>query len=239
VAGNVGTPLASLVGGLDPEAVVVCECSSFQLEDSLDFRPEVAVLLNLEPDHLNRHGTMEAYTAAKLRIFANQGDGDVALRPEDFGSIAVDPAGLRLSGVPNLLEEVAEIGGVAYVNDSKATNGASARRGLEAFEAGTVHAILGGSLKGSDFTELRGPLAHSGVAAYLIGEAEGELAKDLDGVVPIHRCGDLATAATQASAAAAPGQVVLLSPACASYDQYPDYEARGEHFRELVRALEK
>jgi UDP-N-acetylmuramoylalanine--D-glutamate ligase len=129
---------------------------------------------------------------------------------------------------------VAERDGVLYVNDSKATNVASARVGIAAFDGG-VHAILGGSLKGGGFEGLREILSERATAAYLIGEAADRLAADLDGAVEIHRCGDLASAVSAARAAAQPGDTILLSPATASYDQYANYEERGEHFRELAR----
>jgi UDP-N-acetylmuramoylalanine--D-glutamate ligase len=293
VAGNVGTALGSLVE--DPPRLVVCEVSSFQLEDTSRFAPEVAVLINLGEDHLDRHGTVEAYQAAKMRVFANQTDEDIAVvpaaielpgrRPVTFGGPGADvehagdrllwrgeplisTAGIRLrgahnlenamaaaaaaladgtpagavrdalrsfAGVPHRLEEVAERGGVLYVNDSKATNVAAATVALEAFDPGTVHAILGGILKGGGFAGLRAPLAARAKAAYLIGEAADRLAGDLDGAVPLHRAGDLPTAVRQAQANAAPGDVILLSPATASYDQYDNFERRGEHFRELAR----
>ena len=278
VAGNVGTPLASLAGKLDPAATVVCETSSFQLEDTSAFAPECAVLLNLESDHLDRHATLERYREAKLRAFANQGPDDLAVVPpgvgvpgrarrigfaEDIGAedlrlrgehnlenaraaaaaalgMGVDVAGVRtalreFAGVPHRLEEVERVDGVLYVNDSKATNVASAVRGLAAFPPGGVHAILGGSLKGGGFRGLR-EAAGRCRALYLIGQAEDELVAHLDGAAPLHRCGDLATAVDAAARAAARGEVVLLSPACASYDQYTDYEERGAHFRRLVAA---
>jgi UDP-N-acetylmuramoylalanine--D-glutamate ligase len=293
VAGNVGTPLSSLAGRLAPGAVVVCECSSFQLEDASQFAPEAALLLNLEEDHLDRHGTFEAYRDAKLRVFAKQRPEDVAVLPAgfeidvpatrvDFGAggdldhrdgalwwrgerlLASSEIRIRgahnlenamgaaatalasgwapravretlatFAGVPHRLEEVAERDGVLYVNDSKATNVASARVGIEAFPGG-VHVILGGSLKGGSFAGLRDALAGRARAAYLIGEAAERLAEDLEGAVPLQRCGDLEHAVAAARAAAGPGEVVLLSPATASYDQYADYEERGAHFRELV-----
>jgi UDP-N-acetylmuramoylalanine--D-glutamate ligase len=293
VAGNVGTPLASLAGDAPPLAVA--EVSSFQLEDSSQFAPEVAVLINLGEDHLDRHGTVEAYHAAKMRIFANQAGDDVAVVPFDLGArvpnsvtfggdeadlahvgdrllwrgeelIGVAEIRLRgahnlenamaaaaaalvsgalagkvrdalrtFAGVPHRLEEVAERDGVLYVNDSKATNVDAARVGIEAFEPGTVHAILGGSLKGGSFVGLRDTLASRARAAYLIGEAAERLAADLDGAVTLNRSGDLPTAVAQARAAAEPGDVILLSPACASYDQFENYERRGERFRELAR----
>jgi UDP-N-acetylmuramoylalanine--D-glutamate ligase len=292
-AGNVGTALSSLVA--DPPPLVVCEVSSFQLEDTSEFAPDVALLINLGEDHLDRHGTVEAYRAAKMRIFANLAIDDVPVAPLElrervpgavtFGGpgadlehvaeelrwrgerlIAADEIRLRgahnlenamaasaaaladgvernrvlealrtFAGVPHRLEEVAERDGVLYVNDSKATNVDAARVGIEAFDPGTVHAILGGSVKGSSFTPLRATLARYAVAAYLIGESEDRLAADLDGAVPFYRSGDLATAVELARAAAKPGDVILLSPATASYDQYRDFEQRGEHFRELAK----
>ena len=267
VAGNVGTPLASLVGSIDPDAVVVCEASSFQLEDTVAFAPECAVLLNIEPDHIDRHGTFEAYREAKLRVFANQDAGDVAIRPP-FPPLPIPPEELRLrgehnvenamaaaaaadarglpadgvaealrtfGGVPHRLEDVAEARGVTWVNDSKATNVASARVGIEAFDE-AVHLIAGGSLKGGGFEGLRDPVAARCRAVYLIGEASDRMAADLEPAgVPLARCGDLAAAVAAAGAAAQPGDVVLLSPACASFDQYEDFEARGNHFRELAQ----
>jgi UDP-N-acetylmuramoylalanine--D-glutamate ligase len=280
VAGNVGTPLSSLIGGVDESAVIVCEVSSFQAEDSEAFAPETALLLNLAEDHLDRHGTLDAYREAKLRVFANQTGEHVAVAPPGlelpgsarrvaFGDPAdlplpVDEVRLRgrhnlenamgasaaalasgvpadavaralrtFAGVPHRLEEVGTAGGVLYVNDSKATNVASAVRGIEAFEGG-VHAILGGSLKGGGFEGLRAAVASRCRTCYLIGEAAERLERDLAGAAPLRRCGDLESAVHAASAAAVPGEVVLLSPACASYDQFRDYEERGERFRELV-----
>ncbi|MBA2506344.1 MAG: UDP-N-acetylmuramoyl-L-alanine--D-glutamate ligase [Thermoleophilaceae bacterium] len=275
VAGNVGTALASLAslaGRADPAAVVVCECSSFQLEDTEHFAPECAVLLNVAEDHLDRHGTLEDYRAAKLRVFANQGPDDVAVVPGGFdppgqGRVVGFDAGaweLRLRGAHNhenamaataaalargvpaeavqrglaefpgvehRLEEVAERGGVLYVNDSKATNPASARVAVEAF-AGGIHLILGGSLKGGSYEELRAPVRERAAGVYLIGEAAERLREEVGGEV----VGDLASAVEAARVAAAPGDVVLLSPACASFDQYENFEARGRHFKELVLA---
>jgi UDP-N-acetylmuramoylalanine--D-glutamate ligase len=267
VAGNVGTPLSSLVGSIEPDAVVVCEASSFQLEDTVAFAPECAVLLNIEPDHIDRHGTFEAYREAKLRVFANQTGDDVAIRPpfpplpipdEELrlrgahnvenamaASAAADARGLpadavaealrTFGGVPHRLEDVAEADGVTWVNDSKATNVASARVGIEAFTGG-VHLIAGGSLKGGGFEGLRDAVAARCKAVYLIGEATDRLVADLEPTgVPLVRCGDLEAAVAAAGAAAMPGDVVLLSPACASFDQYDDFEARGNHFRELAQ----
>jgi UDP-N-acetylmuramoylalanine--D-glutamate ligase len=283
VAGNVGTPLASLVGRLGPDATVVCEVSSFQAEDSHEFAPDTGLLLNLSEDHLDRHGTFEAYRHAKLRMFARQRPDQVAVAPPGltvpgearritFG----DPADLplpaeeirlrgphnlenamcasaaalatgvpagavadalrRFAGVPHRLEEVGEVRGVLYVNDSKATNVSAAARGIESFEGG-VHAILGGSLKGGGFEGLREPVGARCSACYLIGAAAERLATDLGPTgVPLMRCEDLESAVREASAAARPGEVVLLSPACASYDQFRDYEERGDRFKSLVPA---
>jgi UDP-N-acetylmuramoylalanine--D-glutamate ligase len=292
VAGNVGTPLASLIGEVGEDATIVAEASSFQLEDSEAFAPEVAVFLNFSPDHLDRHASLDEYLAAKLRVFANQGDDDVAIYDADepalagrdlggsarrvaFGgelpveaselslvgdhnvrnamaaaaaSIAMGvPAdavrdGLRsFEGVAHRLEKVAEVNGVSFVNDSKATNVAAAAAAIDSF-AGGVHAILGGSLKGdASFDGLAQPVAETCTACYLIGEATERLLDDLSPTlmagVELQRSGDLEAAVHAAAAAAEPGDVVLLAPACASFDAYRDYEQRGEHFREIVEAL--
>jgi len=310
VAGNVGTPLSSLAGSIDPAATVVCEASSFQLEDSTAFAPECAVFLNLSPDHLDRHRDLDSYLAAKLRVFANQGNDDVAVYNADepalagvdlggcarrvsfchgagpdcevslaegtifydgepllpvaelglFGDHNVSNAmaaaaaalsmgldrdavreGLRsFAGVPHRLERVAEIGGVTFVNDSKATNVASAAVGLRAFEGG-VHAILGGSEKDEPFSPLAGPIRERCRACYLIGASADRLATELAGVVEtgveMHRGSDLEDAVRRAAVAARPGEVVLLSPACASFDAFENFERRGERFREIVEEL--
>jgi len=289
VAGNVGRPLASLAGQVGDEATIVCEASSFQLEDAEAFAPECAVLLNVTPDHLDRHGDFERYRDAKLRIFQRQAEGDFAVfngadpalagariggaatkldfaerigeypfslpgphNAENAAAAAVAAEAMGISagaisaaletfpGVPNRLERVAEIDGVLYVNDSKATNVAAAAAALRSFDAG-VHAILGGSLKGGDFEGLAAPVAERCRAAYLIGEAaeriERELEPDRAAGVDVRRFSDLAEAVAAAAAAAGPGEVVLLAPACASFDAYRDYEQRGEHFRALVEGL--
>ncbi|HEX4363703.1 MAG TPA: UDP-N-acetylmuramoyl-L-alanine--D-glutamate ligase [Solirubrobacteraceae bacterium] len=289
VAGNVGTAVSALAPGLDRDATVVCEASSFQLEDTLAFAPEGAVLLNVANDHLDRHGTVAAYLAAKLQIFARQGNHDVAVAPaglgvEDLGGcarrvpfgpggelddraghlwwdgeplIAHDEIRLRgahnrcnaaaaaavalargvdrdavreglrtFAGVEHRLEEVARHDGVLFVNDSKATNVASTLVALASFAGARVHLILGGRGKGQDFSALRG-LAHR---AYLIGEDAERLGREVGG----EQCGDLASAVARARAAARPGDIVLLSPACASWDQFADYEQRGRAFKQLV-----
>jgi len=301
VVGNVGTAYSSLA--LDPDAhagaVVVCEASSFQLEDTLEFAPEAAVILNLESDHLDRHGSLAAYHAAKLKVFANQGNDDVAVAPEGLGvvdlggcarrvcfgdspedelslragtlwwdqtpllraeelalrgphnvrnamaaaavalarGLPVDAVreGLRtFGGVPHRLEEVVVRDGVTYVNDSKATNVAAALVGLASFEV-PVHVILGGQGKAEDYSPLRDAVAAHCAGAYLIGAEAPALRAVLEGAAPLRDCGDLAHAVAAARAAARPGEVVLLSPACASYDQFENFEIRGEAFRQLAR----
>jgi UDP-N-acetylmuramoylalanine--D-glutamate ligase len=279
VAGNVGRALTELDGQIAEDQLVVCELSSFQLEDIVEFRPWIAVLLNLEPDHLDRHGSLEAYRDAKLRIFENQAAGDTAVVPRGFGELpgaatriefsADDPLpakpalrgahnrenaaaataaaraagasdeeiarGLReFKGVPHRLELVGERRGVRYVNDSKATNVAAALRALAAYEDEPVRLILGGSRKGEDFAPLAALLGPNIRAVYVIGETADELARAIPDTI---RAGDLATAVERASSAGQPGEVVLLSPACASYDQFRDFEERGEEFRRLVQNL--
>jgi UDP-N-acetylmuramoylalanine--D-glutamate ligase len=311
VAGNVGTALSELVGEVEPDTTVVCEASSFQLEDSVAFAPECAVFLNLARDHLDRHGDMESYRAAKLRVFANQGNDDVAvynadephLAGADLGGcarrvafcrgaapdcevsvaegtifydgeplLAVDELGLfgehnvanamaaaaaalsmgvdreavreglrSFTGLPHRLEPVAEIDGVRFVNDSKGTNVDAATVGIRAFEGG-VHAILGGSSeKEEPFAPLVEPLVERARAAYLIGvtaeRMAAELAPAVEAGVELRRCADLEDAVRRAAAAATPGEVVLLSPACASFDAFKNYAERGDRFREIVGGL--
>jgi len=280
VAGNVGVALCELDGAVEPGTWVVVEASSFQLEDIDTFRPRVAVLLNLEPDHLDRHPSFEAYAAAKLRVFENQELGDVAVVPRDFrvipgearrvdfdagdplpaeplipgvhnrenaaaATVAARAAGateeeiaraLRdFPGVPHRLEPVTERDGVLFVNDSKATNVAAALRALAAYERPLV-LIAGGKAKGESFEPLAEAARGRVERAFLIGEAAPQLAEALD-EVPHETSGDLGTAVTAAAAAASSGDVVLLSPACASYDQFRDFEERGDEFRRLVEAL--
>jgi UDP-N-acetylmuramoylalanine--D-glutamate ligase len=310
VAGNVGTALSSLAGGIEPDAVIACEASSFQLEDTLAFAPDAAVLLNVAPDHLDRHGTFAAYREAKLRVFAHQPAGAVAVLPAGFGPVegsaarvtfaspmtaasplcdaeaeadlvaadgqllwrgepVVATGEIRLRGAHNLenamaaaaatlarglpaeavatalagfagvehrLEEVGRFGGVLYVDDSKATNVASAVVGIRSFPAG-VHAILGGRGKREDYAPLAAAVAERCRAAYLVGEEAERIGDALaPSGVPIHHCGDLEHAVAAARRAATDGDVVLLSPACASYDQYGSFGERGEHFKALARA---
>jgi UDP-N-acetylmuramoylalanine--D-glutamate ligase len=312
-AGNVGSPITALAArGVEPGTTVVCECSSFQLEDTAAFSPEVAVHLNLAPDHLDRHGDLESYAAAKLAIFRNQMEGDVAVLnagdpalaglepPGDAavvrfhsaegatgcaldlrdGTICVDgeplvktselqilgnhnvanamaaaagalslgvsfeavAAGLRsFGGVEHRLEPVNEIAGVRYINDSKATNVEATRTALASFESG-VHLILGGSLKGEDFEPLLDPVRRHCRGVYLIGDAATALGIALapaaaDGL-PVEDCGNLPAAVAAAFGRAQLGETVLLSPACASFGEFRDYEDRGETFRRLVGEID-
>jgi UDP-N-acetylmuramoylalanine--D-glutamate ligase len=283
VAGNVGRPLTSLDGTLDDDAWIVCELSSFQLEDTHRLRPRIAVLLNLVPDHLDRHESYDAYRAAKLRIFENQTEADIAVVPPDFGPIpggadriefshddplpaeplipgehnrenaaaatataraaeiseaAIAEALRTFPGVEHRLELVAEIDGVRFVNDSKATNAAAARRGIAAYAGRPLRLILGGSLKGESFDELAETLPPTVRSIDLIGEATDDLAAALGRAGrTFRRSGDLATAVGAAAGDSQPGDVVLLSPACASFDQFRNFEERGEAFRRLVGDL--
>jgi UDP-N-acetylmuramoylalanine--D-glutamate ligase len=282
VVGNIGRPLSALVGAVEDDAWIVCELSTFQLEDTESLRPRIAVLINLEPDHLDRHGTFAAYARAKLRIFALQGTTDVAVVPRGFGDVpgrgrrveftADDPlpaepsipgrhnrenavaataaaraAGVdddpiaaalqSFRGVPHRIEDVAVIRDVRYVNDSKATNVAAARRALATFTDHRLHLILGGLGKSESYAPLAADLK-LGDRAYLVGQAAEEIALALQAAhVPYRHCGELAAAVREAAGAARPGEVVLLSPACASFDQFDDFEARGEAFRRLVLEL--
>jgi UDP-N-acetylmuramoylalanine--D-glutamate ligase len=283
VAGNVGRPLTGLDGTLAEDAWIVCELSSFQLEDIEAFRPRIAVLLNLTPDHLDRHASLEDYRAAKLRIFENQGPDDIAVVPRGFGDIpgsarrvefegrdelpaeplvpgehnrenaaaataAARAAGLSdeaiakalrtFEGVPHRLELVREVGGIRFVNDSKATNPEAAERALSAYPPG-IRLILGGSRKNSSYASLAREASARGVAkVYLIGEAADDIAEALARAgVRFADSVTLEQAVADAFADSEAGEVVLLSPACASYDQFRDFEERGERFRGLVEAL--
>ncbi len=309
-AGNVGHPVCEVameaVAGVEV-GTVVCECSSFQLEDSTRFSPEVAVFLNLGPDHLDRHGNIESYREAKLRIFANQIEGDVAVLNADDPAVAgvrakgatirfsVEGAGkadltledetimidgrpligiseMRIIGrhnvanamagaasaialgldpdvvaaglksfppVPHRYEPVAEIEGVVFINDSKATNVDATVAALESSDR-QLHLILGGSTKGEPFDELTGPVAEHCRGIYLIGETADEIGKALEpaGLEIVRYCEDLEAAVSESAGAANPGEAVLLSPACASFDQFRNFEDRGDTFRRLVRELD-
>ena len=301
VAGNVGTPLSSLIGDLPADVTVACEASSFQLEDTEAFAPEAAVLLNVAEDHLDRHGDLAAYTQAKLQAFARQGNDDIAVASSDldiedlggcarrvcFGTRPEDDVSLRAGqiwwadrpllpvadislrgahnrlnamaaaavalargappdavatalrtfpGVAHRLEEVAERDGVLYVNDSKATNVASTLVALDSFAPASVHLILGGRGKGGGYGGLAPAVAERCRAVYVIGEASDEIARALAQTgVPLERSGDLEHAVATARGRARRGEVVLLSPGCTSFDQYRDFEQRGEHFRALAR----
>jgi UDP-N-acetylmuramoylalanine--D-glutamate ligase len=355
VAGNVGMPLSSLVGTIDDDAVIVAELSSFQLEDSIDFRPDVAVLLNLTEDHLDRHPGLDHYFSSKVMIFANQGSEDVAVLNSDdrnshrpipgqgrhlwFSRVqdeagraerpliyfqdgfiradidAVDElsaavrsrapwnaAGYRWSdgrngwkngekfheggrgqviewsraglkgehnlenslaataaclslgltpgeiaagiggfpGVAHRLQEVGIVGGVTYVNDSKATNTDAAVKALTAYRSG-IHLILGGSSKGCSFDELASAATRDKVKqVYVIGESAPEIAASFANEDrQVVQAGRLAEAVAAAHDAAETGDVVLFSPACASFDQYKNFEERGRHFISLVEGLAK
>ena len=311
LAGNIGTPLIARVEQTNDNTITVVELSSFQLELIDAFRPNISVFLNLTPDHLDRHHTLEAYGAAKARIFENQTEADSAvLNADDPALKGYAPAvpqvfwfstkqrvaqgafveqavivfrrdgeeqravGLRdipmagahnvenvlaavaaarlagaaassiakgvrsFSGVEHRLEFVAEIGGVRYYNDSKATNVDAALKALDAFP-GRILVVLGGKDKGSDYTLLQKPLREKAVLALLIGGAAEKIEKQISGNVAIERAGTIQRAVEIASHAARPGDVVLLAPACASFDQFENYEHRGRVFKDLVLQLEQ
>ena len=288
VAGNVGRALSELPGRVDPGAWIVCELSGFQLEDIDTLSCRVAAVLNVTPDHLDRHGSLEAYAQAKLRIFENQRDGDtaivnaddpylaaaelpgrgtrVAVSRADAASIDWEHSGLRgdhnlenalvaaaaarAVGVeqeaidralrdfqppPHRMQTVASGGGIEFVDDSKATNPDAVIKGLTAYRSG-VHLILGGSLKGASFAPLAAAVADGPVAGvYLIGQAAGAIGDALDAAGVAHTDSrTLEQAVADAAAAARPGDVVLLSPACASFDQFTDYEHRGREFARIA-----
>jgi UDP-N-acetylmuramoylalanine--D-glutamate ligase len=314
VGGNIGEALIGLTGASTDATVYAVEVSSFQLEGIESFRPQVAVFLNISPDHLDRHPTFEAYAHAKSRIFENQTEadwavvnaddeivlemarrgrarrlpfrvtgepieeGDGAFFAGDFAYLARDgrrealfprssvrlpgahlagdllaaAAAARLMGatpdeiaravrsfrgVEHVLELVATIDGVAYYNDSKATNVDAARRSLLAFP-GNVLLILGGRYKGGEFVDLAPSLRERGRRVLAIGEAQERIAASLGGVVPVERCATLRDAVVRAHAAALPGDTVLLAPACSSFDMFRDYAHRGRVFKEEVRRLE-
>ena len=274
VAGNVGRALTDAAEAATAASWIVCELSSFQLEDVHTLACDVAVLLNIEPDHLDRHGTFEAYRDAKLRIFErarakvvprgfgidgiefsaddllpaeplipgrhnreNAAAATAAARAAGVPDDAIAEALRTFPGVPHRLELVRELRGVRWVNDSKATNTAAARRGVAAYDA-PLRLILGGSLKGEDFAPFARDLPENVRSIYLVGAATDELAGALDAVGRSYvRAGDVPTAVRHAAADAEPGDVVLLSPACASFDQFASFEERGDTFRRLVQEL--
>jgi len=311
VAGNIGTPLISRVETSSDSTVTVAEMSSFQLETIESLRPDVGLLLNLTPDHLDRHASFEDYARAKARIFENQTENDVAIvnaddavaaqhapaRPQVFWfsrvkrvangafvrgeqivfrrngaeTVLLPRSGIGLrgehnvenvlaaaaaallvgaqqaaiaegvrtfAGVEHRLEFVAEIGGVSFYNDSKATNVDATLKALDAFP-GHLLVILGGKDKGGDFTLLGEPLRQRESLALLIGAAAEKIAAQLGGVVPVEMAGTLDRAVRLAFERARVGDTVLLAPACASFDQFQNFEHRGRVFKQLVRQLEQ
>jgi UDP-N-acetylmuramoylalanine--D-glutamate ligase len=309
VGGNIGTPAISLAERAKPETVVVLEISSFQLETIQTFRPKIAVVLNVTPDHLDRHRTFEIYTDAKAKIFENQQGSDFAvLNADDPTCVAMgnrtraqlfwfsrqkevqqgawvrdgnivfrDSQGQReilqvseipLKGAHNLenvlaavcsgvlmgcapekvrqavqdfkavehrLEFVATIGGVDYYNDSKATNVDATTKALESFPA-NIHLILGGKDKGSDYTVLNDLIRQRVKRIYTIGAAAAKIESQVKGAEIVH-AETLENAIRKAHATAQPGDVVLLAPACASFDQFKNYEHRGRVFKDIVLGL--
>ena len=310
VGGNIGVPLLALVESSMDSSVTVAEISSFQLETIAEFRPEIGVLLNLTPDHLDRHASFDQYAAAKMRMFENQLERDAAvLNADDLevtrrmpsgphiywfsrqkrvasgaflrdGQIlfrtegaeipllrrdeiplrgehnvenvlaacaaaylaGAEPAAIAngvktFRGVEHRLEFVAEIGGVTFYNDSKATNVDASLKAVEAFP-GPLIVILGGKDKGAPYTPLREPLQQRARLAILIGAAAEKLESELAGAVPLSQAGTLERAVEIAAQSAQPGDTVLLAPACSSFDQFENYEHRGRVFKELVARLE-
>jgi UDP-N-acetylmuramoylalanine--D-glutamate ligase len=311
LAGNIGTPLIAQVSETTDRTITVAELSSFQLELIESFRPAISVLLNLTPDHLDRHKTFAAYSAAKARIFENQIEEDSAIinlddpasreiapsrpqvywfsrksnveqgafvrdgkvifrqRGDDETILAVSdiplpgahnlenvlaatvatrlvgaqPAQIAeairsFAGVEHRIEFVADISGVRYYNDSKATNVDATLKALEAFP-GRIIVILGGKDKDSDYTQLRSALREKAILALLIGAAAGKIEHQIDGSVAIKRAETIEHAVEAASQAAHAGDIVLLAPACASFDQFQNYEHRGRVFKNLVRQLQR
>ena len=311
VGGNIGLPVIALVEESRDDGWSVLEVSSFQLETTERFRPDIAVILNITPDHLDRHGTFENYAAAKARIFAQQTaedalvvnaddpaaaaarghaksrifwfsrqqivdvgafvrDGAIHFRREHAASVEhiLDIADVplkgahnvenvlaavcatRLAGVPaeairsavknftaveHRLELVATIDGVAWYNDSKATNVDAAMKAIESFP-GRIHLILGGKDKNSDYSQLNDLLRARVQAVYTIGAAAAKIESHIADTVPVVSAESLATAVERAGKAARSGEIVLLAPACSSFDQFDNYEHRGCVFKELVLA---
>jgi UDP-N-acetylmuramoylalanine--D-glutamate ligase len=310
IGGNIGTPLLALVENSMDTTVTVAEISSFQLETIEKFRPEIGVLLNLTPDHLDRHASFDEYAQAKMRMFENQLERDIAILNADDPEITrrmptkphifwfsrqkrvaagaflrdeqiffrnegsevalarrdeislrgehnvenvlaacaaaylagADPAAIAngiktFKGVEHRLEFVAEVSGVRFYNDSKATNVDAAVKAIEAFPWPLI-VILGGKDKGSPYTPLRELLHERARLAILIGAAADKIAEDLGDAVPLESAGTLDRAVHLAMQNAQPGDTVLLAPACASFDQFENYEHRGRTFKELVASLE-
>jgi UDP-N-acetylmuramoylalanine--D-glutamate ligase len=310
VGGNIGTPAVSLIEKSGEETMIVLEVSSFQLETIQSFHPKVAVVLNVTPDHLDRHRTFEAYANAKARIFENQQPGDFTVLNADdetcvsfakrtrapvswfsrksevpHGACIADKAiifrdlnsqheVLPLSEIPlkgnhnvenvlaavcagllmgcdlvkvreavrnfkaveHRLEYVANIRGVEYYNDSKATNVDATIKALESFPGG-IHLILGGKDKGSDYTVLNDLLRQRVKRVYTIGAAAEKIESHIKGTTGILYTGTLEAAVRKAHDTAQPGDIVLLAPACASFDQFENYEHRGRTFKETVQSL--
>ncbi len=309
VGGNIGTPAVTLAAESTPGSFVVLEVSSFQLETIRTFHPQVAVVLNITPDHLDRHNTFQAYVDAKARIFENQGetdytvlnaddpactglagrtrarvvwfsrsrevehgawvkDGTIVFRDQGSDREIMPASATRLKGAHNLenvlaavcvgmltqiepgcirraveefkavehrLEYVTTIRGVEYYNDSKATNVDATLKALESF-AGNIHLILGGKDKGSDYSVLNPLLRERVKRVYTIGAAAGKIESQVSGAA-LEPAGTLDVAVRKAAAAAVPGDVVLLAPACASFDQFQNYEQRGRAFKQVVLEL--
>lgn len=311
VGGNIGVPVTALIGESAEEKWNILEVSSFQLETIERFRPKIAVILNITPDHLDRHGSMENYIAAKERIFLRQTPEDFLVlnaenaetqqaaararsqvywfsgtRPVRQGAFVYQDAivwraneqagpepvlrvdeiplkgahnvenvlatvvAARLAGIPattireavrnfraveHRLELVGTIGGVAFYNDSKATNVDAAIKAIAAFPGG-VHLILGGKDKNSDYTQLIPWLQERVAAVYTIGAAADKIAVQISGAIRLISCGTLDVALARAAEVAQAGEVVLLAPACSSFDQFENYEHRGRYFKQLVQA---
>ena len=310
VGGNIGVPLSAQVDDSTPESVHVVETSSFQLDTTTTFHPWIAVWLNFAADHLDRHPSVEAYAAAKARIFANQGPDDWAVINADdaavvhhasaaksrvvtysldgaiadgfvvsrdfivhrtttgdeplfpvsaveltgrhmLNNVLAAAAATQVAGVPaaamaealrgfhglaHVMEPAGRIGGVRFVNDSKATNVEAARRSIESFEHGVV-AIVGGRFKGGDLRDLREPLSTRGRAVIAIGEAAALVHEALGDLLPVIDAASMREAVEKGRNAAAPDGVVLLAPACASFDWFRDYAERGQAFKEAVERL--
>ena len=310
VGGNIGVPMLSVADQTAGDSISVVELSSFQLEAIQDLRVNVAVLLNITPNHLDRHPSFDAYVAAKARIFRNQTENDCSIlnaddptvmslapairsrkvlfslrqdlpdgllvsggkilyRVSDLERVLMDVADVKLRGAFNLenvmaaaavacvlgadfevlprvvrnfkgvehrLEYVCQIRGVEFYNDSKATSVEATVKALSAFEQG-VHLILGGKDKGTPYAPLRPLLERPMRRLLLIGDAADRIAEELAGAVDIIRAGDMETAVREALRAAVPGDTVLLAPACASFDQFQDFEHRGRVFKEIVERL--